>query len=53
MRGHFTEWVNIARYTGRPILMGFNASSVADEFELEDDETIVAAAVDALRGMYG
>ncbi len=51
-RGLFSEWVNIAKITGEPVLLGFNASSVADELEGWTDEEIVAEAMRALRGMY-
>jgi hypothetical protein len=37
-RGHFAEWLNIAKYTGEPILLGFNASSAAEELETMTDE---------------
>lgn len=51
-RGHFAEWLNLARYTGEPILIGFNASSAADEIEHLPDDQIVALALTALRDMY-
>jgi polyamine oxidase len=51
-RGLFSEWVNIAKITGEPILLGFNASSVAEELEGWTDEEIIAEAMLALRGMY-
>ena len=51
-RGVFAEWVNIAKVTGEPILLGFNASSVAEAMEGWSDEDIVAKAMEALRGMY-
>ena len=51
-RGYFTVWINIARYTGEPILLGFNAANVAEELEALTDEQIVAEAMAALRNMY-
>jgi polyamine oxidase len=51
-RGRFAEWLNIAKYTEQPILLGFNASSAAEELETMTDEQIVAEAMTALRNMY-
>ncbi len=51
-RGRFSEWVNIAAYTGAPILMAFNAADVAEQLERQDDEAIVEEAMAALRGMF-
>ena len=50
--GHFAEWYNMAFYTGKPILLGFNAASAADEIELLSDDEIVAEAMTALRNMF-
>ena len=51
-RGYFAEWLNIAKYTGEPILVGFNASSAADEIEELSDTEVIAQAMTALRNMY-
>lgn len=51
-RGYFSEWLNIAKYTGEPVLLGFNASSTAEELELMSDKQIVEEAMSALRDMY-
>ncbi len=51
-RGYFAAWLNFARYTGEPILLGFNAGSVAEELEALTDEQIVAEAMTVLRMMY-
>ena len=51
-RGYFAEWLNIAKYTGEPILVGFNASSAADEIEELSDAEIITQAMTALRNMY-
>jgi polyamine oxidase len=40
-RRYFSEWINYYKYTGEPILLGFNASSVADELETLTDAEIV------------
>ncbi len=52
-RDRFVTWLNMAFYTGEPILMAFNAASAADAVEAETDEAIVAEAMAALRRMYG
>jgi polyamine oxidase len=52
-RDRYASWLNLAKYTGEPILMAFNAGSAADEIELASDEEIVADAVATLRRMYG
>lgn len=51
-RGLFAEWLNIAKYTGEPILLGFNAAGAADELEAMTNDQIVAQATSALRNMY-
>lgn len=52
-RGWFAEWVNLLPFTGEPILVGFNAGSVAAELEALDDDEVVAEAMAVLRSMYG
>lgn len=51
-RGFFAEWLNIAKFTGEPILVGFNAASAADDLEALTDEEVVAEAMVAIRNMY-
>lgn len=51
-RGYFSEWINFYKYTGEPILLGFNASSVADELETRTDADVIDEAMSALRNMY-
>lgn len=51
-RGYFSEWINFYKYTGEPILLGFNAASVADELEALSDSEIIDEAMSALRNMY-
>jgi len=51
-RGYFAEWLNMYKYLGEPILLGFNAASAADEIEEMTDEQIVAESMAALRAMY-
>ncbi len=52
-RGYFANWLNIAKFTGVPILLGFNAASVAEQIEKMSDAEVVAEAMAALRNMYG
>lgn len=51
-RGYFSEWLNIAKFTGEPVLLGFNASSAAKELEAMTDEQVSEEAMTALRSMY-
>lgn len=51
--GEFPLWVNMAFYTGEPILMAFQAGSRADEAAQWSDQQTVAAAMAALRKMAG
>lgn len=50
--GEWAEWLNLEPVTGEPILIGFNAGSVAREMETRSDEEIVASAMAALRSIY-
>lgn len=52
-KGHWSEWMNIAFYTGAPILLGFNAATFARETETWGDPQIVASAMETLRTMFG
>jgi len=51
--GRWAEWINIAKYTGEPILIGFNAATYARELEAMSDSEIVTSAMDVLRTIYG
>ena len=51
--GMWSDWLNMVVYTGRPILIGFNAGDIAREVEAWDDQSIVASAMDVLRTLYG
>ena len=46
------EWVNLARLSGEPILMGFNAGSTAERVAALSDDEVVASTMGALRTMY-
>jgi monoamine oxidase len=51
--GVWAEWVSLTRAMGVPVLLGFNAADQAAEIEGLDDGATMAAAVDALRAMFG
>lgn len=51
-RGYFAEWVNLAKFTGKPILLGFNAGSAAAEIERLSDAETIELALTALQKMY-
>ncbi|MBX3055973.1 MAG: FAD-dependent oxidoreductase [Anaerolineae bacterium] len=52
-KGEWAEFLNIAYYTGQPVLVGFNVAHVGRALEPLPDEEIVAGMMGALRGMYG
>jgi monoamine oxidase len=52
-KGRWAEWINIAKYTGEPILIGFNAATYARELEAMTDPEIVTSAMGVLRTIYG
>ena len=51
--GRWGEWLNVAKATGEPVLLGFNAVSYAEQVEAMDDEEVVAEAMAVLRTIYG
>jgi monoamine oxidase len=51
--GEWAEWLNVAHYTGKPVLLGFNASRIARQMESRTDAEIVASAMQVLRTVYG
>jgi monoamine oxidase len=52
-RGHWSEWLNLYKYTGKPILIGFNAATYGLAIERLSDTQTVAAGMTVLRRMYG
>jgi monoamine oxidase len=52
-RGEWSEWVNLARLTGEPVLLGFNAADYGTAIEQLSDGQIVEAAMRTLRRIYG
>lgn len=53
VRGEYPAFVNIARYTGEPVLVANVAGSYQNGLEDLSDEDAIGGAVDVLRGMYG
>ncbi|TVR46633.1 MAG: FAD-dependent oxidoreductase [Rhodobacteraceae bacterium] len=51
--GEWAEWIDFAHVAGAPVLLGFNAGAQGAEIENLDDADTVAAAFEALRGMFG
>lgn len=51
--GLWGEWVSLARTLRAPVLVGFNAADAATEVEALSDRDTVAAALEALRSMFG
>jgi monoamine oxidase len=51
--GPWPEWVSLARVPGVPVLGGLSAADHAEALEAMDDRATVAAATEALRGMFG
>jgi monoamine oxidase len=52
-KGQWGEWINYFRYTGEPILVGFNCGKYARALEGLANHQITEAAMNALRGIYG
>ncbi|MDT9000970.1 FAD-dependent oxidoreductase [Paucibacter sp. APW11] len=52
-RGHWVEWVSLARATGAPVLLGFNAAARGREVEALSDAQIVSSAMQTLRTLFG
>lgn len=52
-KGAWAEWLSLARTTGKPVLLGFNAAQFGAQIETWSDAEIVADAMRTLRIMYG
>lgn len=51
--GEWAEWISLARTTGKPALMGFNAAEFGTHIEKWSDAQITESAMAALRNMFG
>ena len=52
-KGQWCEWYNMHKYTGQPVLLGFNAGTYGAQIETQPDGAIVAGAMSVLRRIYG
>ncbi|MDN3543114.1 FAD-dependent oxidoreductase [Kinneretia asaccharophila] len=51
--GQWTEWVSLARPSGAPVLMGFNAADHGRRIEAMSDAALAQDAMAVLRRMFG
>jgi len=51
--GQWVEWLNLARPTGEPLLLGFNVAEFGRTIERWSDAEIVASALATLRTIFG
>jgi monoamine oxidase len=51
--GQWAQWINVARPTGQPVLLGFNAADFGRTTESWSDAQIVDSAMSTLRTIYG
>lgn len=49
----WAEWVNLARVTGQPVLLGFAGGALGRQVDGWGDQQVVASAMAAVRTMYG
>jgi monoamine oxidase len=52
-KGEWSDFFNLYKYTGRPVLLAFNAGEVARRLEAYSDRETVAACMEVLRTIYG
>ncbi|MEP0392182.1 MAG: FAD-dependent oxidoreductase [Erythrobacter sp.] len=50
--GQFTQWMNLKKYLGEPILCAFNGGSAALDLADKSDEQVVEIALETLRAAY-
>ena len=51
--GYWSSWMNMAAYTGVPILLGFHAGEQARRIEAMAGDAVVDSAMKALRATFG
>ncbi|MET9887417.1 NAD(P)/FAD-dependent oxidoreductase [Streptomyces sp. NPDC006430] len=51
--GQWAQWINVARPTGKPVLLGFNAADFGRTIESWSDRQIVDSAMSTLKTIYG
>jgi monoamine oxidase len=52
-KSEWAEWIDYYSYTGQPVLLGLNSGKHARDLEVLTDQSVVAAAMQVLRGIYG
>ena len=52
-KSEWAEWVDYYKYTGQPVLLGLNSGKHARDLEALTDDSVAAAAMQVLRGIYG
>ena len=52
-KGRWARWLNIAAYTGQPVVVGLAAASYARVLEARPDADIVTDALAVLGSIYG
>ena len=52
-KGRWCAWLNLAKYTKRPVLLGFNAGRYGEEIESMSNDEVAAEAMRVLRTIYG
>jgi len=52
-KGEWSEFLNIAKYTQKPVLLGFNAGTYGISIEKLSDRQIVSEVMQVLRKIYG
>ena len=52
-KGVWAEFLNLYKFTGEPVLLGFNAADYARSLEPLTDEQIIADGMRVLRTLYG
>jgi monoamine oxidase len=52
-KGEWTEWLNVFKYSGQPILLAFNGGEYGRRIEQSSDRAIVDAAMRVLRTIHG
>ena len=48
----FVPWLNMAKYTGAPVLLAFNAASTAEKLAAQSDAQSVSQGLAVLKAMY-
>ena len=52
-KGDWAEFLNLYKYTGEPVLLGFNAAENGRYLETLSDEEVIADGMRVLRTLYG